>query len=76
MVAHAFNLGRQKQADLCEFEASLDYRASSRTARATQRNPVSKRNLKMSLVSSFCSFDFRDLWMKVVVCFLAGRDTC
>ena len=28
--------------DLCEFEASLVYRESSRTARATQRNPVSK----------------------------------
>jgi hypothetical protein len=35
-------LGRQKQADLCESEASMLYRASSRTARATQRNPVSK----------------------------------
>ena len=28
--------------DLCEFEAILVYRASSRTARATQRNPVLK----------------------------------
>jgi hypothetical protein len=27
---------RQGQADLCKFEASLDYRASSRTARVTQ----------------------------------------
>jgi hypothetical protein len=25
--------------DLCEFKASLIYRVSSRTARATQRNP-------------------------------------
>jgi hypothetical protein len=30
-------LGRQRQEDLCEFEANLIYRASSRTARATQR---------------------------------------
>jgi hypothetical protein len=29
-----------------EFEASLVYRVSSRTARATQRNPVSKKNKK------------------------------
>ena len=37
--------GRQKQVELCEFEASLVYRTSSRTARAvTQRNPVSKQN--------------------------------
>jgi hypothetical protein len=28
--------------NLCEFWASLVYRVSSRTARATQRNPVSK----------------------------------
>jgi hypothetical protein len=33
-------LWRQRQADLCEFKASLVYRVSSRTTRATQRNPV------------------------------------
>ena len=34
-------LGRQRQADLSKFEASLVYKESSRTARAiTQRNPV------------------------------------
>jgi hypothetical protein len=32
------NRGRQ----ISEFEAGLVYRVSSRTARATQRNPVSK----------------------------------
>ena len=31
---------------ISEFEASLDYRVSSRTARATQRNPVSKKQKK------------------------------
>jgi hypothetical protein len=31
-------LGRQRQADIHEFEASLVYRVSSRTAIATQRN--------------------------------------
>jgi hypothetical protein len=39
-------LGRQRQADHCEIEASLVYRVSSRTARATQRNPVSRRKKK------------------------------
>jgi hypothetical protein len=34
-------LGRQRQV-ISEFEASLVYRVSSRTARATQRNPASK----------------------------------
>ena len=31
---------------ISEFEASLVYRVSSRTARATQRDPVSKKNGK------------------------------
>ena len=34
----------RRQRDLCEFQASLVYRVSSRTARATQRNPVLKNN--------------------------------
>ena len=34
---------RQRQANLCEFEASLVYRASFRTVRATQRNRVLKK---------------------------------
>jgi hypothetical protein len=48
VVAHAFNPstweaeGRQ----ISEFEASLVYRVSSRTARAIQRNPVSKNQKK------------------------------
>jgi hypothetical protein len=35
--------GRQRQVDFCEFDASLVYRASLRTVRATQRNPVSNK---------------------------------
>jgi hypothetical protein len=43
MVAHAFNprTEESRQGDL-ECEASLVYRASSKLARATQRNPVLK----------------------------------
>jgi hypothetical protein len=37
-------LRKQKQTDHCEFEASLVCRASSRTAWATQRNTVLKKN--------------------------------
>ena len=33
-------LRKQRQMDLHEFEASLGYRDSFRTCRATQRNPV------------------------------------
>jgi hypothetical protein len=36
--------GRGRQ--ISEFKASLVYRMSSRTARATQRNPVSKKKNK------------------------------
>ena len=36
-------LGRQRQADLCEFETTLVYRASTKTgSKAIQINPVSK----------------------------------
>jgi hypothetical protein len=35
-------LGRQIQMDLCEFEASVVYRARSKTGSDTQRNPDSK----------------------------------
>ena len=34
---------KQRQVGLCEFEASLVYRVSSRIARATQRNPVLRK---------------------------------
>ena len=33
---------KQKQADIYEFKASLNYRVSSRTARAIERNSVLK----------------------------------
>jgi hypothetical protein len=38
-------LERQRQG-ISEFEASLVYRVSSRTARTTQRNPVSEKKKK------------------------------
>jgi hypothetical protein len=38
---HAFDPSTWKaEVDLCELKARLDYRRSSRTARATQRNTV------------------------------------
>jgi hypothetical protein len=43
VVVYSFNSSTQEAgtSNLCEFKASLVYRASFRTARATQRNPVS-----------------------------------
>jgi hypothetical protein len=47
VVAQAFNPSTwEAEAGEVEFEASLIYRVSSRTARATQRNPVSKKKKK------------------------------
>jgi hypothetical protein len=43
MLMHAFNPSTQEaeaSGSIYEFEDSLIYRMSSRTARATQRNPV------------------------------------
>ena len=37
-------LKRQRQADFCEFKASLVHRTGFRSTRATQRNPVSNNN--------------------------------
>jgi hypothetical protein len=49
MVAHAFNPSTQEAeaGGFLEFEASLVYRVSSRTARAIQRNPVLKKKKKV-----------------------------
>jgi hypothetical protein len=41
-------LGRQRQADLCEFKATLVYRVSARIAKDTQRNPSSKNKYKQT----------------------------
>jgi hypothetical protein len=47
VVAHTFNPGIQhlggRGRRISEFEASLAYRVSSRTNRAIQKNPVSKK---------------------------------
>ena len=45
VVAHAFNPStwKQRHVDLSEYEKNPIYKASSRTARATQKNPVSNK---------------------------------
>ena len=53
VVAHTFNHstgGRGRQ--ISESEASLVYRANSRTARAAQRSPVSKNKPDWSLLGN------------------------
>jgi hypothetical protein len=47
-----------------EFEASLVYRVSSRTARATQRNPVSKKKQKTNKKSQ--NYQVRNLYFKPI----------
>jgi hypothetical protein len=41
VVAHTFSPSTWKAEQISEFKASLVYKVSSRTARATQKNPVS-----------------------------------
>ena len=44
-MAHTFN-PRTWEAEVGEFQGSLVYKVCSRTARATERNPVSKKTKK------------------------------
>jgi hypothetical protein len=46
-------LRRERQADLCDFEASLVYRVNSRTSRGTQRNPVLKNKQNKAKQNDF-----------------------
>jgi hypothetical protein len=44
VVVHPFGpLGKQRQANLYEFQVSLVYKSSSRRAKVTQRNPAWKK---------------------------------
>lgn len=54
MVPHIFNpkTWEAEAAYLCELKASLVYRAKSRTARTTQRNPTSTKQGKHSVKRS------------------------
>ena len=54
------------QMDLCEFQDSLVYKVSSRTARATQRNPVSKKNkTKKKDPTTVTVFQEATVWSKL-----------
>ena len=68
VVAHAFNPSTKEaevgsQEDLCEIEASLVYRVSSRTAKTTERNKpcLGKTNKKtfylLSFLTCICAFN-------------------
>jgi hypothetical protein len=48
VVVHAALFGGNRGRWISEFEASLVYKVSSRTASAAQRNPVSKKNKKQN----------------------------
>ena len=48
-------LWRQKQADLCEFEASLVYRMSSRTGSKATKKPYLKKEKKIISQIQACS---------------------
>jgi hypothetical protein len=62
-VAHTFNPStwEAEAGRFLEFEASLVYRVSFRTARATQRNPVSKQTIKQTNKQT-CTLPTRECW--------------
>jgi hypothetical protein len=57
---------------ISEFEASLVYRVSSRTARATQRNPVSKNQKEAPEAKSRSGIGYMDktIWRTHTMAFL------
>jgi hypothetical protein len=62
VVAHTFNPStwEAEAGEFLNFKASLVYRVSSRTARATQRNPVQKKTNKQTNKKVFvCKRDMR-----------------
>jgi hypothetical protein len=64
VVAHAFNPNtwEAEEGGFLSSKASLDYRVHSRTAKAIQRNPVSKKQEKkesqLSANSFYCTKNF------------------
>jgi hypothetical protein len=70
VVAHAFNPStREAEAGgSLEFEASLVYKVSSRTARARQRNPVSKNQKNQANKQIKCTHKFPIILGPVNLC--------
>lgn len=57
-------LRKQKQIELCEFKASLVYKLISRTAGATQWDPVSKNKKNLKMVHLYKEILFSDEQIK------------
>ena len=55
LIKDTKNIGRQKQADLHEFEASLVYRASSRTGSKAIEKPCLAKQTKKHKTSRYCN---------------------
>lgn len=68
MVVHTINvaLKRQRQTDLCEFEPSLSYRASSKTAKATQKNLALKKSRIYSMTRYNVKFQISITYAQVI----------
>jgi hypothetical protein len=63
---------------ISEFEASLVYRVSSRTARATQKNPVSKKQTKRKKKNerSFSRAGEMAQWLRALTVLPEGLSLC
>ena len=67
MVEHAFNPSTQEAetSGFLEFEASLVYKVSFRTARAIQRNPVLKNQKKKKSYQSGSNLYKEVIWVEL-----------
>ena len=69
VVTHAFNPSTWKaeagESLSSEFDASPVYRVSSRTARATQKNPVSEKKKRTPMIHKFLSSRQVHLWQNL-----------
>jgi hypothetical protein len=64
VVVHAFNPSPCRGRQISEFEASLVYKVSSRIARTTQRNPVSKnKNKQINKQKTDVSLVYIHIWL-------------
>jgi hypothetical protein len=79
VVAHAFNPStREAEAGgSLEFEASLVYRVSSRTAGAIQRNPVSKNQKKKKKKENNCIVELSliGLYFTTDICYIHAKNS-
>jgi hypothetical protein len=77
LVAHSFNPStREADRLISEFEASLVYRVSSRTAWATQGNPVLRKIVHVHMYMCVCVCVYVYVYICVCICLCIDIHIC